>query len=300
MILFIILRRSILPSLITWYSVNVFSRYILHQVSGPFLSEATAHYNITLSCISYLHTSLSLIDPNIPPEQVRTHVLLGYHGLHRYADEFWTDHLLQYLRLGGVFDVSILEALDDLLQFQKFDLTQGSDNELDRDSVISSLATQLELLSQMSNFPEIQVFVRRLLLFRAQSVMDRKDADKDQKGTHPADFSANIIINLISAQRQGNNKLSMTHPGSAKSPKHMKPLWLHYLVNQLLFRPKTQSFSTSLRRYTAQRHLCVATIDVHTLPTGSPQQQLEMSMSLCIPFATSALNQNACTRPLAF
>ena len=122
---------------------------------------------------------------------MRTHVLLGYHGLHHYADEFWTDHLLQYLRLRGFFDVSILEALDNLLQFQKYDLIEGSDNELDRDSVPSSLATRLELLSQMSNFPEIQVFVRRLLLFRAQSVMDKKDTDKDRKGTHP-DFSANI------------------------------------------------------------------------------------------------------------
>lgn len=223
MILFIILRRSILPSLITWYSANVFSRYILHQVSGPFLSEATARYNITLSCISYLHTSLSLIDPNLPPQQVRTRVLLGYHGLHHYADEFWTDHLLQYFTLKGVFDGSILEALDNLLQFKKYDLTQGSDNELDRDSVPSSLATRLELLSQMSNFPEIQVFVRRLLSLRAQSVINRKDTDKDRKGTHP-NFSANIIINLICVQIQGNNKLSMTHPGSAKSPKRMKPL----------------------------------------------------------------------------
>lgn len=176
----------------SWFKSSIFSntnesiRYVLNQVSGPFLSETTAHCNITFSCISYLSTSLSLIDPGRTPDEVRIQVLQGYHGLHHYADEFWMDHLLEYFKLKGMLDQPLLSVIDKALEFQKYDLSQSSEEELDKESYPSSITKLMVLVSRMSATPEVQTFIRKLLIFRARSLPDKKEIDVSQKGHLPS------------------------------------------------------------------------------------------------------------------
>jgi hypothetical protein len=108
-------------------------------------------------------------------------VLQGYHGLHHYADEFWIDHLLRYFKLRGGFDKPILVALDKVLPFQKYSVLQGNDRELDKDTLPPSVTDRMELLSRMSENPEIRLFIRKLLIFRAEWSLD-KDTGESRKG----------------------------------------------------------------------------------------------------------------------
>jgi hypothetical protein len=164
---------SHVSKLLSLSTANYSARYILNQASGPFLSELTAHCNITISCISYLSTSLSLIDPGCTPEEIRICVLQGYHSLHHYADKFWIDHLLQYFKLRGEFENPILVALEKLLPFQEYSVLQGNDRELDKGTLPSSVTDRMELLSRMSDIPEIRLFIRKLLILRAESPLDK-------------------------------------------------------------------------------------------------------------------------------
>src|SRR5262245_4813131 len=63
-------------------------------MSGPFLWEPRAHYNIAFSCITYLNTSFCFHQADDTSENLRTRVAKGFHGLHHYANEFWFQHLL--------------------------------------------------------------------------------------------------------------------------------------------------------------------------------------------------------------
>jgi hypothetical protein len=108
-------------------------------------------------------------------------VLQGYHGLHHYADKFWIDHLLQYFKLRGGIDRLILVALEKLLPFQKYSVLQGNDRDLDKSTLPPSVTDRIELLSRMSDIPEIKLFIRKLLIFRAESPLD-KVTDESRKG----------------------------------------------------------------------------------------------------------------------
>ena len=84
---------------------------MLHPDSGPFLQETQAHYNVCFSCVTYLSTTYRLIDPSFPEYQSRLRIVKGYHGLHLYANEFWTAHLLEYVKSKGGLDIAISEPL---------------------------------------------------------------------------------------------------------------------------------------------------------------------------------------------
>lgn len=78
-----------------------------------------AHSSITFICMAYLlHHGITLIEPDYDHESKRVEVGKGVHGLCRYAQEHWLEHLLAYLstREGSHDDHKerILLALDNL------------------------------------------------------------------------------------------------------------------------------------------------------------------------------------------
>lgn len=163
-------------------------------MSGPFLSSVTAHCNITYSCISYLSTSLVLIDPTCTPNNARTRVLQGYHGLHHYADEFWIDHLLQYFKLKGSFDKVLLVALERALQFQKYNLLQNNNAKFAKNTLPLSLHKRFELISAMSGVPELRSFIQKILLFRTHSALNENGTGMSQKGIRLSTPTTGISI----------------------------------------------------------------------------------------------------------
>ncbi|KAL9102668.1 MAG: hypothetical protein Q9187_009098, partial [Circinaria calcarea] len=143
------------------------SRYVLHHNSGPFLREVDAHYNIAFSCISYLLTSFCLVDSSLPDDEIRLQIVKGYHGLHNYADEFWSEHLLQYINLVDNFDyttsLSLIKQLEKLLPFQKLSRSQEFCSELDG---MKTLLTVSSRLSGLSSLPKVKIFLYEVLAFR--------------------------------------------------------------------------------------------------------------------------------------
>ena len=72
---------------------NDVHRYLLRP-PGPLFDFATAQHDITFACIIYLTSSFTLIDPHYSKERRLVDVAKGWHGLQRYANEYWIEHLL--------------------------------------------------------------------------------------------------------------------------------------------------------------------------------------------------------------
>jgi hypothetical protein len=85
-----------------------------------------------------------------------------------------------------MLDQPILSVIDKVLEFQKYDLSQSNEEEFDKESSPSLLTKPMVLISRMSATPEIQLFIRKLLLFRAQSLPDKNGAIESHKGNLPS------------------------------------------------------------------------------------------------------------------
>lgn len=66
--------------------------------TGPVLPLARAQHDIAFSCVAYMSSSLSLIDPSLTREDLLLRVGEGLHSVHLYAREYWLEHLLAYAR----------------------------------------------------------------------------------------------------------------------------------------------------------------------------------------------------------
>jgi hypothetical protein len=60
-----------------------------------------AHFDIAFSCVAYLCSALSLLDPSSSEVEHIGSVVKGYHGLMSYATEKWSEHLLAFLDKSG-------------------------------------------------------------------------------------------------------------------------------------------------------------------------------------------------------
>ena len=140
-------------------------RYILHIDSGPFLRKDIAHRNIAFSCAAYLTSSLCFIEPTISEYENRLRVVKGYHSLHRYAQEYWFEHLLEFARLRSTLTLSsdndLIERVRALRRFEKEDLPPEFSVELSCRDVSSSDSNSI-----LENEPEIQEFLDKVLVFR--------------------------------------------------------------------------------------------------------------------------------------
>jgi hypothetical protein len=158
------------------------TRYILHTASGPFLSYVHSHYDIALSCVTYLNTSACFYNPNTSVDDLRVRVAKGFHGLHPYANEYWFQHLLQYAKcLDNMDDPQYqLEAgLEELLGFWKKDPgSYASSKKLDDTTTADSIQNQVEPLSDS---PWLERMGLDLLTFRA-NLSQEKFAHLDAHG----------------------------------------------------------------------------------------------------------------------
>jgi hypothetical protein len=69
------------------------SRYLLDNLSGPFLQKNQALIDLTSACVECTISALDLIDPKFDQAQRYTSVATGLHDLHRYAVANWVPHL---------------------------------------------------------------------------------------------------------------------------------------------------------------------------------------------------------------
>lgn len=73
----------------------IIARYLLDATSGPFLVSQQALYDTALACVAYLKSSLDLVDIRLPESQHVKNIVLGFHGLHKYAYAYWLEHLFR-------------------------------------------------------------------------------------------------------------------------------------------------------------------------------------------------------------
>ena len=74
--------------------LNFFPRYLRNTDRFSFLQPQQAQLTVSLSCVLYLQSSLTFVDPRVAEEEKRSNVTLCLHELHLYAIDHWVDHLL--------------------------------------------------------------------------------------------------------------------------------------------------------------------------------------------------------------
>jgi hypothetical protein len=90
-------------------------RYILSEISGPYINQAEAHFDIAFSCVAYHSSSLCLrIETRTDAECLRL-IVGGYHNLHAYAHAFWLDHVLEFAEFRKHISKEQLNALNSQL-----------------------------------------------------------------------------------------------------------------------------------------------------------------------------------------
>ena len=72
------------------------ARYLVDSANCFAISPSTAHYDMTVSCVTYLQLSFDLIDGRILESEKESRVLNSLFGFHSYATMHWLEHLLAY------------------------------------------------------------------------------------------------------------------------------------------------------------------------------------------------------------
>jgi hypothetical protein len=108
----------------------------------------------------------NLIDSSIPEARSLLCVLKGFHDLHNFVHEFWSDHVLSFTLLHSASKKQLTKSDLDLLgRFQK--LERRGDESEPIDPVYQLSPQQLAQISELNQLPGLQNLVRRLLCFRA-------------------------------------------------------------------------------------------------------------------------------------
>jgi len=180
--LFIIQPRSeIQPLKLSNEDTNPSIRYILHEASGPFLSYVHSHYDISLSCITYLNTSAYLYNPETSEDDQRLCVAKGFHGLHPYANEYWLQHLIQYAKGNQDLDYSehqLETGLEELLQFwKKPPGSYASSTKLDDTITADNIQSKIEVLGHTPWLERMGLDVETFRAYLSQEKFAHLDAN---------------------------------------------------------------------------------------------------------------------------
>ena len=142
--------------------------YFVHEKSGHFVDLADAHLNIALSCVINLTSCLDLVprNENWPSgEDLEYRVVQGCYGLQSYGQDFWAEHVLEYLGKVKNQDSVSRELIRALQVF-----SQVSKHHTDAGTLLPIALTTIEVssgLSSLSNFPSLHNFVSRWLHFKS-------------------------------------------------------------------------------------------------------------------------------------
>lgn len=113
-----------------------------------------------------MKSSHCFISPDCSEDARRLRVLKGFHGLHHYANEFWFQHLLQYVKSEKhVEDDELDVQVEDLEEFfWKRSPEMGAKSlKMDDTTSADGIETQLEILAIM---PQAQGMGLDILTFR--------------------------------------------------------------------------------------------------------------------------------------
>ncbi|OCL05557.1 hypothetical protein AOQ84DRAFT_413235, partial [Glonium stellatum] len=93
------------------FSVQEYLRSADNRDGVPFLRSIECHHDIAFSCVAYMSSSFTLIDPTLPIDERVLRVAEGLHGLFLYANEYWPAHLLTYAHEIGGLDANVANNL---------------------------------------------------------------------------------------------------------------------------------------------------------------------------------------------
>lgn len=99
-------------------------RYLLHQLSGPYISYFRVQADLTIACLRYLLTCSPIFSGALSASAF-CHIVKGFHDIFPYVYEFGHDHLLKYseaLRTQSD-DEKRVETVEELLS--KFETSQS-------------------------------------------------------------------------------------------------------------------------------------------------------------------------------
>jgi hypothetical protein len=141
---------------------------MLDTASGPFMSALDAEHNVSLALITYLISSITLVDPQIAEEQKLSNVAKGFYSLHFYANEFWVAHFLEYIELNHGLDSSSTNPIFDKILM----LGDINDNIMGSNQVgeeLPNVAEKLDTHPAMDKLivhTDIHDFVQGIIQFR--------------------------------------------------------------------------------------------------------------------------------------
>lgn len=141
---------------------------MLDAASGPFMSALDAEHNVSLALMTYLVSSVTLIDPQIPEEQKLSNVAKGFYSLHFYANEFWIAHFLEYVELNhGLNSSSTNPIFDKILMLGDINDSIMGSNQVDLE--LPKIAEKLDTHPAMDRLmvhTDIHDFVQGIIQFR--------------------------------------------------------------------------------------------------------------------------------------
>lgn len=131
-----------------------------------------------------MSTSFCLVDGSISLDESRLRIAKGFHGLHHYANDFWTEHLLQYAKLQDISvftkPTALIDELEKLLQFRKESLPAIYKSELLYVKTLPAITTRLVVLDKI---PRIRSLVYEVLTFWEILTLE-KHTQKDPDGKY--------------------------------------------------------------------------------------------------------------------
>ena len=138
---------------------------------------------MALSSISYLCSSLDLIDGQIPEAEKEIRVANSYYGFHFYASEYWLDHLLKYYHTTGGLQSASRPQLQTLI-----------DRLIDRHGELRALKNQHCSASNVAAAAQAQdskTFLQEYLKFREEMKRSKEKTGKGMVGAVAPFFNKN-------------------------------------------------------------------------------------------------------------
>jgi hypothetical protein len=136
-----------------------------------------------------MNSSHCFIDPNHSEDTRKLRVLKGFHGLHHYANEFWFQHLFQYVKSEEhVEDDELDVQVEEIAEFWKKTPGMGAKSlKIDDTTSADGIESQLEVLADM---PQAQDMGLDILTFR-KFISQEKYSHKDPESM----YSVKVFVN---------------------------------------------------------------------------------------------------------
>ena len=168
----------------------IYSRYLLHPHSGPFIDRAMAHRSLAFSCLHYLNSRVDLAShshSSPSPHTIESRIINSLNGLDHYSHQFWIDHVLIYMK--DPPDATLPSKLIDVLNEVSLIWLQG------RPPLPESKHYQLtENLLYFGNHPAALELMRQALAFRRKLGTFERDRSRPEGKVPTMSFHRLILI----------------------------------------------------------------------------------------------------------